>query len=102
MNHISYAISRRTSDAFEQIRGTYLSFNTVKELTNALQAAFGDRNLRGTAQRQLATLRQGNLDVSHYRANFTWLSKRLTMTEETKFFSLRTGRSPVLKEEIRV
>ncbi|KAL0630551.1 hypothetical protein Q9L58_010602, partial [Maublancomyces gigas] len=73
----------------------------VKELKEVLQAAFGDRDPRGTAQRQPAALRQGNQDFSCYLADFTRFSNCLIMPEETKIVTLRPGLSPGLKDEIR-
>ncbi|KAL0630946.1 hypothetical protein Q9L58_010201 [Maublancomyces gigas] len=44
IHQISYAVSQLTGDAFEQIRDKYSSYTTVKEVTEALQAAFGDHD----------------------------------------------------------
>ncbi|KAL0630707.1 hypothetical protein Q9L58_010446 [Maublancomyces gigas] len=64
IHQISYTVSHLISDAFEQVRGNYLQYTTVKQLTNSLEAAFGDPDLLGTAQRQLAALHQRNQDFS--------------------------------------
>lgn len=85
----------------EQIWGTYADYVLVKELTDALKAAFRDPHPKSTAQRLLTALRQGNQDFSRYLANFTLLSNHFNMTEETKIWTLRGGLSPGLKEEMR-
>lgn len=100
-HQISYPVSRLTGDALEQIRGTYSTYTTVKELTDTLQAAFGHPDPRGTSQRQLAALRQCNQAFSRYLADFTRLPNHLTMTAESKIFTLQAGLSPALKVEIR-
>lgn len=76
-HQISYAVSQRTGDVFEQILGPYSSFTTIKELTDTLKAGFGDPD--PTA--------------------FTPISNCFTITEETKIFTLHSSLSPALKQE---
>lgn len=110
-HQLAYAISRLEGDAFNQVQGKIgkinsdrdcgnIGYASVEELLIALKEAFGDPDTIGTAQRQLAALRQRNHDFSRYLIDLTRLSNLVQMTKSFKIFALRSGLSPRMKEEI--
>ena len=47
-----------------------IDFNTIKELWDMLDCAYDDPDYQGTAERELAMLKQGTREFSVYFANF--------------------------------
>lgn len=109
---MAHAISRLEGEAFNQVGGKIgkedsdgaygdIGYASVEELLTTLKEVFGDPDPVGTAQHQLAALCKRNKDFSRNLAENIRLSDLIQMTDSSKIFTLRSGLSPGMKEEIR-
>ena len=72
---LRYTVGLLQGNAFAQVQPyileTTIDFTNVTALLNVLEAAFGDPDRTGTAERKLETLKQANRDFSTYYAEFS-------------------------------
>ena len=75
-----------------------IDFNTIKELWDVLHCAYDNPDRRGTAERELAALKQGNREFSVYFADFQRIMAELQWDPSPKKAALRQGMAGSLKD----
>ena len=68
-----------------------IDFNTIKELRNILDCAYDDPDRQGTAERELAMLKQETREFSAYFADFQHIMAELKWDPSAKKAALRQG-----------
>lgn len=98
---LTYAFSRLAGSARNQIlpyvTRTGVNFADEEALIAHLELAFGDPDRKGTAQRQVQTLRQRNREFSAYFAEFNRYVQDTGYNDEAKKAALMVGLSEELK-----
>lgn len=99
---ISYAISRLEGNALSQVlplvkSATEVNIGSIDTFFQILEAAFGDPDKKGTAQRKIRLLRQANRPFHEYLADFQRYIVDTGYDEEAKLASLIEGLSQELK-----
>lgn len=102
---VIYSISRLEGRALDQVVPLVNScpsapFSSVNAFIAHLEASFGDPDPRGTARRELVTLRQGNGDFATYYSKFLRVISYLNYNEAAKIDALTDGLSDGLKDAL--
>ena len=91
-------------NAFAQIQPyileTTINFTNVMALLNVLEAAFGDPDRTGTAERKLETLKQATRDFSTYYAELSRHVANTQWNHAAKKTALSRGLSNVIKDAL--
>ena len=80
------------------IENNFASIPDVDSLLLVLKAAYGDRDERGTAERELRALKQRNQDFATYYANFQRIMAILAWDESAMKAALKEGLSNEMKD----
>ena len=75
-----------------------IDLNTIKELWDVLDCAYNDTDRPGTAERELAMLKQGTREFSVYFADFLRIMAELKWDPSAKKVALRQGMAGNLKD----
>ena len=78
-----------------------INFNTIGELWDPLDCAYDDPDCQGTAERELAMLKQGTSEFSAYFANFQRIMAELKWDPSAKKAAIRQGMTGNLKDLLR-
>ena len=102
---VIYSISRLEGRALDQVvplvnANQSAPFSSVDAFIAHLNASFGDPDPRGTARRELKTLKQGNGDFAEYYSQFLRIIAYLDYNESAKIDALVTGISEDLKDSL--
>lgn len=102
---VIYSISRLEGRALDQVVPLVNScpsapFSSVNNFIDHLEASFGDPDPRGTARRELVTLKQGNGDFATYYSKFLRVISYLNYNESAKIDALTDGLSDGLKDAL--
>ena len=76
----------------------WIDFNTIKELWDVLDCAYDDPDRQGTAERELALLKQGTREFSASFADFLRVMAELRWDLSAKKAALRQGMAGNLKD----
>ena len=95
---VIYSISRLEGQALDQIvplvnTNPEKPFTSVTAFLSYLEASFGDPDPRGTARRELTTLKQGAGDFASYYSKFLRVISYLEYNEAAKIDALEKGLS---------
>jgi hypothetical protein len=92
---LAYSVGRLEGKAFDHIlpfiTSTGISLDNVQALSNLLEAAFGDPDRVGTAERKLDTLKQNNRDFATYYSEFARIIADLDWNTGAQRNALRRG-----------
>lgn len=99
---IAYAISRLEGNALSQVlplvrSATDINIDSIDKFLQILEAAFGDPDKKGTAQRKIRTLRQTSRSFHEYLADFQRYIVDTGYDEEARLACLIDGLSQELK-----
>ena len=99
---IAYAISRLEGNALSQVlplvkSATEVNIDSIETFFKILEAAFGDPDKKGTAQRKIRSLRQTNRAFHEYLADFQRYIVDTDYNEEARLAALIEGLSQELK-----
>ena len=101
---LRYTMGLLQGNSFAQIQPyileTTIDFTNVTALLNVLEAAFGDPDRTGTAERKLETLKQAKCDFSTYYAEFTHLVANTQWNDAAKKTTLSRGLSNEMKDAL--
>lgn len=102
---VIYSVSRLEGRALDQVVplvsiNPTAPFSNVEEFVAYLQSSFGDPDPRGTARRELISLKQGKGDFATYYSEFLRLMAYLEYNESAKIDALREGLSEELKDAL--
>ena len=101
---LRYKVGLLQGNAFAQIQPyileTTIDFTNVTALLNVLEAAFGDPDRTGTAERKLETLKQANRDFSTYYAEFSPHVANTQWNDAAKKTALSRGLSNEIKDAL--
>ena len=75
-----------------------INFNTITELWETLDSAYDDPDRQGTAEQELAILKQGTREFSAYFADFQRTMAELEWDPSAKKAALRQGMAGNLKD----
>ena len=93
-------------NAFAQIQPyilkTTINFSNVAALLNVLEAAFGDPDRTGTAERKLESLKQANRDFCTYYAEFSRHVANTQRSDAPKKTALSRGLRNEIKDALAV
>ncbi|KAH0606068.1 uncharacterized protein H6S33_004525 [Morchella sextelata] len=100
---VIYAVSRLEGRALDQVvplvnANPAAPLSSVTAFVAHLEASFGDPDPRGTARRQLVTLKQGKGDFATYYSQFLRIVAYLDYNEGAKIDALAEGLSEDLKD----
>lgn len=100
---VIYSVSRLEGRALDQVipianSNPNTPFSSVQAFINYLNASFGDPDPRGTALRELLTLKQGDGDFANYYSQFLRIVSYLDYNESAKMDALAAGINKDLKE----
>ena len=101
---LRYTVGLLQGNAFAQIQPyileTTINFTNVTALLDVLEAAFGDPDRTGTAERKLESLKQANRDFSTYYAEFSRHVANTQWNDATKKTALSRGLSNEIKDAL--
>ena len=83
---------------YPYILNNLIDFNTIKELWDILDCAYDDPDHQGTAERELAMLKQRTKEFSAYFGDFQRIMAELKWNPSAKKAALRQGRAGNLKD----
>lgn len=83
---------------YPYLKNDRIDFDTIDDLWKVLDNAYDDPDRKGTAERELATLRQGTGEFSVYYSNFSRLMAELQWDDSAKKAALRQGMAEPLKD----
>jgi hypothetical protein len=101
-SNIAYAISRLEGNALAQVlplvkSATEVNIESIDAFFKILKVAFGDPDMKGTAQRKIRSLRQTHCPSHEYLAEFQRWIVDTGYDDEAKLASLIDGLSQELK-----
>lgn len=102
---VIYSVSRLEGKALDQVvplvnANPSAPFASVVEFISYLESSFGDPDPRGTARRELVSLKQGKGDFASYYSQFLRIMAYLDYNESAKIDALTEGISDELKDAL--
>ena len=101
---LRYTVGLLQGTAFAQIQPyileTTIDFTNVTALLNVLEAAFGDPDRTGTAERKVESLKHTNRDFSTYYAEFSRHVANTQWNDAAKKTALSRGLSNEIKDAL--
>jgi len=101
---LRYAVGRLEGAALDQVtqymRTDTIDLPDIGSLVATLEAAFGDPDRTGTAERKIRQLRQLNKDFSAYYAEFQRYAADVTWNDAARMSALRDGLNNELKDAL--
>ena len=102
---VIYSVSRLEGKALDQVvplvnANPSATFSSVDEFISYLESSFGDPDPRGTARRELVSLKQGKGDFASYYSQFLRIMAYLDYNESAKIDALTEGISDELKDAL--
>ena len=101
---LRYTVGLLQGNAFAQIQPyileTTIDFTNVTAILNVLEAAFGDPDRTGTAERKLETIKQAKRDFSTYYAEFSRHVANTQWNDAAKKTAFSRGLSNEIKDAL--